>query len=66
MLSWSMGTLATHKLLPSAALGYALALRGAATEKGIKILTTKIRKLQSMLKESDERQIHAQALAAQN
>lgn len=53
MLSWSMGTLATEKLLPSAALGYALALRGAATPSGMKILASRIRELQGMLNQSD-------------
>ena len=53
MLSWSMGTLATDRLLPSAALGYALALRGAATAKGMTILAKRIHELQGILEGSD-------------
>ncbi|KCZ87925.1 TetR/AcrR family transcriptional regulator [Hyphomonas johnsonii] len=49
MLSWSMGALATDKLLPTAALGYALVLRGAATPRGMKILANKIQAFQSIL-----------------
>jgi len=48
-----MGTLATDKLLPSGALGYALALRGAATPKGMTILASRIHGLQDMLEGSD-------------
>tara|TARA_R110000851_G_scaffold280246_2_gene433546 strand:+ start:577 stop:1290 length:714 start_codon:yes stop_codon:yes gene_type:complete len=66
MLSWSMGTLETHRLLPSAALGYALALRGAATAKGMKILIGKIQKLQSMLEEPNELQVPVKAMSARN
>jgi AcrR family transcriptional regulator len=55
MLSWVMGMLATTELLPSAALGYAFVLRGAATPAGAKILQTKIDLYQAMLKQSEKR-----------
>ncbi|MCU0731178.1 MAG: TetR/AcrR family transcriptional regulator [Hyphomonas sp.] len=42
MLSWAMGTLPTHELLPSASLGYALILSSSATAAGRPILERQI------------------------
>ena len=54
MLSWAMGVLATRDLRPSSALGYALILRGAATDQGRHILTAHIEKFQTMLRRPTE------------
>ena len=54
MLSWAMGVLPTSDLRPSSALGYAMVLRGAATDRGRDILTTHIEKYQAMLRRSGE------------
>lgn len=50
MLSWAMGALATEDLLPTTSLGYALALRGAATLSGARILQTRIDRCLEALK----------------
>ena len=49
MLAWAMGALATSALKPTAALGYALVLRGAATPAGATILQARIKLCQEML-----------------
>ncbi len=49
MLAWAMGTLPTSALGPTAALGYALALRGAATPAGAVILLARILSCQDIL-----------------
>lgn len=57
MLAWAIGMLPTRDLLPTAALGYALVLRGAATHSGARSLESRIDLYQAMLKkpESGER-----------
>ncbi len=49
MLAWAMGTLSTAALGPTAALGYALALRGAATPAGAAMLHERILACQAAL-----------------
>ena len=49
MLSWAMGTLPTRELLPSAALGYALVLGAAATDKGRPLLDKQISRNRKLL-----------------
>ena len=49
MLAWAMGVLPTAALAETAALGYALALRGAATPAGAAILQARILKCQDAL-----------------
>ncbi|KDA01014.1 MAG: TetR/AcrR family transcriptional regulator [Hyphomonas oceanitis] len=49
MLSWVMGTLETRHLRAAGALGYAIALRGVATGKGIALLDERIRTFESLL-----------------
>ena len=49
MLAWAMGVLPTEALGPTAALGYALALRGAATPAGAAILRARILRCQETL-----------------
>jgi AcrR family transcriptional regulator len=49
MLAWAIGALPTRALGPTAALGYALALRGAATPAGAAILQARILRCQEML-----------------
>jgi AcrR family transcriptional regulator len=49
MLAWATDALPTAALGPTTALGYALALRGAATPAGAAILQTRIIRCQSML-----------------
>jgi AcrR family transcriptional regulator len=49
MLAWAVGVLPTAALSPTVALGYALALRGAATPSGAAILQTRILRCQEML-----------------
>lgn len=55
MLSWVLGTLATADLMPSVALGYALALRGAATPVGASVLQAKLDLYQAQLTQSGNR-----------
>lgn len=50
MLSWAMGTLETGSLLPTAGMGYALVLAGAATPAGHKRVEARIEGFQAMLK----------------
>ena len=49
MLAWAMGVLPTQALGPNTALGYALALRGAATSEGAAILQAHILRCQDAL-----------------
>jgi AcrR family transcriptional regulator len=49
MLAWAMGALATPTLAATAALGYALALRGAATPAGAVVLRARILRCQEIL-----------------
>jgi AcrR family transcriptional regulator len=49
MLAWAMEALSTRALGPTAALGYALALRGAATPAGAAILQPRILRCQALL-----------------
>ena len=49
MLSWAMDVLPTHQLGPATALGYALALRGAATPAGAAILQGHIARRQRQM-----------------
>lgn len=53
MLSWVLGTLETRDLQASGALGYAIALRGVATGKGIAILDERIAALEALLHHED-------------
>ncbi len=53
MLAWAMGGLPTMALGPTAALGYALALRGAATPAGAVILRARILRCQDALSPGD-------------
>jgi len=50
MLAWAMGALATGELSPTIALGYALALSGAATPLGLELLRTKVQLYQGIVK----------------
>jgi hypothetical protein len=52
MLAWAMGALPTAALGLTAALGYALALRGAATPAGAAILQARILRCQDILARS--------------
>lgn len=49
MLSWAMGAVSTEALGPTTALGYALALRGAATAAGAALLQARILRCQAQL-----------------
>jgi AcrR family transcriptional regulator len=49
MLAWAMDALSTRALVPTSSLGYALALRGAATPAGAAILQVHIQQRQAML-----------------
>ncbi len=51
MLAWAMGAVSTEALGPNTALGYALALRGAATPAGSTILQARILHCQARLAE---------------
>ncbi len=51
MLAWAMGAVTTEALGPNTALGYALALRGAATPAGSAILQARILLCQARLAE---------------
>ena len=51
MLSWAMGAVSTEALGPTTALGYALALRGAATAAGAALLQARILRCQTQLAE---------------
>jgi AcrR family transcriptional regulator len=53
MLAWALGTLSTQALLPSTALGYALALRGVATPSGARILRARIDACQTALERTE-------------
>jgi len=55
MLAWAMGTVPTEALGATAALGYALALRGAATPAGAAILHGRILNCQEMLARTQRR-----------
>ena len=52
MLAWAMGALPTAALIPTTALGYALALRGAATPAGAALLQSRILRCQEALARS--------------
>ncbi len=54
MLNWAMGALPTEALLPSGALGYAVALRGVATPAGQDILLPRIHAYSRMLAPTGE------------
>jgi AcrR family transcriptional regulator len=49
MLAWAMELLPTAELCPATALGYALALRGAATAEGAAILKDRISRCRDLL-----------------
>ncbi|MEL6830907.1 MAG: helix-turn-helix domain-containing protein [Pseudomonadota bacterium] len=49
LLSWAMGSLRTPQLTPSVGLGYALCLKGAATQSGQRLLDRHISDYQNVL-----------------